>query len=66
MKEYIVLDSNSSEGLERLVNQKLEEGWTLVGGVSVCAWFEQWENTRKGNTESDTYSRYAQALIKSR
>jgi len=36
MKKYIILSSYSIEDLEIEVNEKLAEGYELVGGVSVC------------------------------
>jgi hypothetical protein len=64
MMEYKVLNERDQEILEQYVNEHLARGWVPCGGISVCSWFETWENTRKGNTESETYTRYAQAMTR--
>jgi hypothetical protein len=35
MIEYVILNADSTDELERLVTQKLDEGWMIAGGVSV-------------------------------
>jgi uncharacterized protein DUF1737 len=35
--EYRILESTNRIGLEAMVNQHIEDGWDLAGGVSVSA-----------------------------
>lgn len=55
-EEYVVLIDSSREDIIDAVNEKLEEGWKLVGGISIS-------NAPPG---SDGYIRtaYAQAMVK--
>lgn len=49
--EYIILQANEPHKLVPLVNEKLKEGWTLVGGLATVS-------------EGDTYpDRFYQAMI---
>ena len=32
--KYIIVDSNRTDDLEKAVNEKLEEGWECLGGLS--------------------------------
>ena len=36
MNDYQIINSNSQERFESLVNEKLLEGYVLIGGVCVC------------------------------
>lgn len=62
-KQYKVLSASTPETLEAIVNEHLEAGAELVGGVAVSSRYESWENERKGYTESNTEYTYAQAVL---
>ena len=64
MTEYKVLNERDQNILEQYVNEHLDKGWVPCGGISICSWFETWENSRKGNVEHETYTRYAQAMVR--
>lgn len=32
--EYIIVEKNTIKGLEKVVNEKLEDGWECLGGLS--------------------------------
>jgi hypothetical protein len=57
---YKILDSNDRAELEALVEDALNDGFELVGGVSVQNY--SWENERKGYSEYETI--WAQAVFK--
>ena len=62
--KYKILTSDTSSLLEQEVNNFLQDGWKLQGGISVSQSFETYENSRKGYTESDTDYTFVQAIIK--
>lgn len=64
IKEYVVFEFGSSEALQEAVNAALSDGFTPVGGVSVTAVFESYENERKGYAETNTDYIYVQAAVK--
>jgi len=43
MKKYIIISAYFREDLEIEVNEKLKEGYELVGGVAVCG--EGWTSS---------------------
>jgi len=57
---YVILDAETPDELEKAVGNMLDAGFEPMGGVAVCHY--QWENERKGYTESDTT--YYQAVYK--
>ncbi len=61
--QYTVLTDCDQDGLSAQVDEHLGQGWELVGGVSVTGWREEWENERKGYSESETITIYAQAVL---
>ncbi len=54
--KYIIVDSNRTDDLEKAVNEKLEEGWECLGGLS--SFFVSPNMHYKADTV------YAQAMIK--
>ncbi len=62
MSAYKILISSSHERLEVLVNEQIDRGWQPLGGVSVAQSFESIENERKGYTEHNTDTTFAQAM----
>lgn len=62
--KYFVLTSESVSGLSALVEQSLTEGWVLAGGVSVAMSYATVVNERKGYTQSQDYTIFAQAVVK--
>lgn len=62
--EYDVIEATELDDLKNRVIEKINQGWIPQGGVSVTAWDEQWENSRNGYTESETYTIFVQAMIK--
>lgn len=61
---YEILGADDIKILESEVRKAIADGWEPVGGVSVASHFEQWENERKGYTESETRYTFVQAMIK--
>lgn len=57
--EYAILSYGSSDELEEAVNTMLEEGWTLVGGVSCSVAVSP--NERQGG--HDIEYMYYQAMV---
>lgn len=62
--EYQVVVRGEAAKLADAVRELIEQGWAPQGGVSVAGWNEQWENSRKGYTESETSVLYAQAMVR--
>lgn len=52
LEMYKILSSDSETELEAEVNEYLTRGWVPAGGV--VARYVEWENDRKGYTESAT------------
>ena len=50
MKDYIILRADTAFGLQKQVNEHLEKGYILVGGVSLAL------------VISESYAAYAQAV----
>lgn len=63
MSKYKLLVSSSHERLELLVNEQIDAGWMPLGGVAVAQSFEAIENERKGYTEYNTDTTFAQAMV---
>jgi hypothetical protein len=42
----------------------MAQGYIPIGGVSVAVLHREWENERKGYTESDTDWEYSQAMLR--
>lgn len=59
---YFIIGREDSQELARVVNQNIQAGAELVGGVSVSSHFESVE-TQDG-LKSTTYYTFAQAMIK--
>ena len=55
MKEYIIVSYTDQDGLVKLVNEKLKEGFTPVGGVAERKIF---------NHQNDGQTTLMQALMK--
>jgi hypothetical protein len=60
---YQVFVRGTAEELEKAVNAAIAEGMKPQGGVSVAVLHHQWENERKGYTESSTDYSYVQAMV---
>lgn len=60
MNKYDVVESDSLVELIKTVQEKVDNGWKPQGGIS--ATYIEWENERKGYTES--YWMYFQAIFK--
>lgn len=63
MKYQVVLDDDCPS-LETAVNELIAEGWEPLGGVTMQVVHREWENERKGYTESRTDYYYAQAMVR--
>lgn len=61
MTQYELVESDSREGLQAGVQQKLAEGWTLQGGVAVYCWSESRES--RDGPYAEPYARYVQAMV---
>lgn len=57
---YCVLERDSLQDLSEDVSDFLHKGWRCQGGVAAIHF--QWENERKGYTESETS--FYQALVR--
>lgn len=49
--KYTILRADCASELAEAVNRKIKKGYTPIGGVSVIRY--EWENERKGYTESE-------------
>jgi hypothetical protein len=58
--EYHTVTSDSPDGLDASVNEKLAQGWQLQGGVSVSPIVMQSED----NENPDIWFTYAQAVVR--
>jgi len=63
MKYYVAVAANH-EALTQAVNTLIEDGYEPLGGLAVSEHTDRWTNERKGYEESETYSTWAQALVK--
>lgn len=63
--QYKILNDSNLRELENQVNAAMADGWLPCGGVAINEYTHSWENSRKGGTESQEYSCYAQAMTKS-
>ena len=62
LKYYTVI-SDSADGLDDNVNEKLQQGWALQGGVSVCVIKPFMGTPPEGRTGGeDLWYTYAQAM----
>ena len=59
---YLVLVEYSSEKLSDLVNKYINDGWTLIGGISVASHFQTTEMSY-GHVRNETVRTFAQAMI---
>jgi len=57
---YKVLTANFSNELEKKVNEHIHDGWTPLGGVSVCAATVEDENSFRPELTTDYM--FAQAM----
>lgn len=64
MKAYMIAKHNYADDLAADVEALMRDGWEPLGGVAVTSHYEQWENARKGYTESETFVLYAQAMVR--
>lgn len=64
IEEYTILEADSLSALSEDVNKLIISGWVPQGGISYTETREEWENERKGYTESDVDIVCAQAMIK--
>ena len=63
--KYYVVQSDHPETLDDQVNEKLAEGWSLQGGVSVCALrVPQMGATVNPDIGDAHWYTYAQAMVK--
>jgi hypothetical protein len=60
--DYQILTATTAKELAALVNEQIARGWAPCGGVSASTYYAQWENERKGYTESEERTEYAQAM----
>lgn len=60
MNQYRILESDDIDELERLVNEKIAEGWMPSGSVAFTKY--PLENDRKGYTEYRSW--YGQAMVR--
>ena len=60
--EYEILTSDSAAGLQAKVREYISKDWRPCGGVAISNWVEVEENSRKGYSENNSYSVYAQAM----
>lgn len=63
--QYKILAADNMTELETEVNAAIADGWLPLGGVAINEYIHSWENERKGYTESQEHSCYAQAMTKS-
>ena len=61
--EYKVLIASDGASLSDAVNEAIRAGWMPQGGVAVTQDSRVWENERKGYTEHETETTYAQAMV---
>ena len=59
MIRYVILYANSPQELAFQINESLDRGWSLQGGVSVLK-----ETIRTSNAHEEVFFRYYQAMIK--
>ena len=60
--DYQILTATTAKELAALVNAQISRGWVPCGGVAASAYYASWGNERKGYTESEERTEYAQAL----
>lgn len=59
MKKYIIISDSEPEVVENRINELLEQGWQLAGGLSMAY---KHEHTEHGHIPGHLV--YAQALVK--
>ena len=62
MKKYDLVTHVSLDAFVRLVNQKLNEGWICLGGITKIETSERYKFS-DGSRFDDTRDRYAQAIL---
>lgn len=64
LSSYRIATAWSPSDLEAEVSKLLAEGYFPQGGVAVAGVYQQWEDERKGYTESETLWHFSQAMAK--
>lgn len=64
VKEYKAVEGDTLDELNEEVNKLLLDDWEPFGGIAVTVLHTEWENSRKGYTESATTYSYVQAMVK--
>lgn len=62
--DYVILTNQNAQELMTEVREYLERDYQLVGGVSVCVWFESIPRDNGSYVESETDQVFAQAVLK--
>lgn len=61
--KYLAVEANTMDELNRKVNEKIEEGWDLQGGISICIYQITKKTQYISLVEYFNRRRYSQAMI---